>query len=492
MLLTPIDFVIIVVYLIVMIVIGIACRGRQQDANDFFTSGGTMSGTFGTILVGLSLAATLFSGISFFAYPSLAYTDGAKVLCFALGSILIWPFIRYYFLPRYLGQGFTQPYEVIERQYGVVVRLVCASLFVSLRIGWMAALIYAPTIALIGATGLRHEWFWPIAAIIGVSCSIYTAFGGIRGVIVTDAIQFVLIIGGILFMLIYALIHLLAADVDLLKILNNTGHLSAPSMSLDWQDTLSLWALIVAVPLAKLGNYIGDQMALQRYLATGEVRACIRSFTVNIIGVVLVITLLTFTGLILVVWYQTFPTPDLPEKADLIFPYFIATVLPSGVSGMLLAAILAATMSSMTSGINALAATITLDFRRHLRRADTASEELKFARRISLGIGLIATLCSGLMSSLGSIFDITQTIVGTFLGPLLACMLLSVARVSIHSRVMVVAIIVGSIAGWGVALLTDAGRLWISPTAFFSCLLLAAAGWVIEHFRKSRSFYRVP
>ncbi len=144
------------------------------------------------------------------------------------------------------------------------------------------------------------------------------------------------------------------------------------------------------------------------------------------IGVIPVICLLAAVGLSLAMWYHYMPDPNLPKMVDKIFPYFIATQLPVGIAGLLLAAILAATVSSMTSGINALAATVTVDFRMRLGTKLTARQQLRFGKITSLIIGLLATLAAGIVSRLGTIFDITQILLGLFLGPLLVCSIVSV------------------------------------------------------------------
>ena len=117
---------------------------------------------------------------------------------------------------------------------------------------------------------------------------------------------------------------------------------------------------------------------------------------------IVVLTLLVLVGLAMAVWYGTTPGAMTPSKADDAFPRFVAAQLPPGASGLIFAAILAATMSSMTSGTNALAGTITLDFFQRLC-PDSKMNRLKFARTMTLVIGLIATGAAGLVSKLGAI-----------------------------------------------------------------------------------------
>ncbi len=474
--LTTLDIILIVIYILATVAVGIACRGKQEDVNDYFTSGGGMTGAFGVLLVGLSLAATLFSGISFLAIPSLAYSEGTKVYFNIIALPLAWPILRYFFLPRYLDKGYTQPYEVLEKSFGLSVRLAAAFMFVLLRIGWMSTLIYAPTLALIGACGLGDEWFWPLALIIGGTCTIYTALGGIRGVIITDAIQFVVIFGGIVFAVVFAVINLPGNTTELTHTLREEHLLTMPSLAWDWKDTLTIWSILLGLSVASLGNYVGDQMALQRYLSTGTVKGSIRSFSISVIGAVVILAMLITLGIAISLWYDYHPEVILPERRDMIFPFFIASVLPNGISGLMLAAILAATMSSMTSGVNALAGTITFDFRERFVKIRSKETELKFARWTSVAVGIIATVISGFVGLLGSIFDITQIITGAFLGPLIACLMYAVYKVSIRPAFVLAGIGGGVVTGWWIALGTDISRLWVAPASLLVCVACCQLG----------------
>src|SRR5688572_12765292 len=152
-----------------MVIIGLLASGRQKDVDDYFTAGGSMRGWFGNILVGLSIAATLFSGISFIFYPAVVYSGG---LVLFVGVTFVCMPVTYlvlrWFLPRYLGHGGTHPYGIIESTYGASSRTTASVLYMLMRIGWLAALIYAPTLAIMAAARLDPVWFWPCVLITGL------------------------------------------------------------------------------------------------------------------------------------------------------------------------------------------------------------------------------------------------------------------------------------------------------------------------------------
>ncbi|HRK32234.1 MAG TPA: hypothetical protein PLD59_14300, partial [Tepidisphaeraceae bacterium] len=426
---TTFDIVIVIVYLAGCIAAGLLSRGSKADTQEYFTAGGGMGSFFGTIIVGLSIAATLFSGISFINYPSVIY--GSGILLF-VGAVLVsmpasYIILRWWFLPRYLSTGSIYPYDVLETRFGLATRTIAASLFVLMRIGWMATMIYAPTLAVIAMGKLDPDrWFWPIVLVTGLSSTIYTVMAGIRGVIITDAIQMVVIAIGIALTIGFAWSHMPVPFSVAYQDLADSGRLDWQKFSLDPTVGFTFWTVTIGVTVANLGNYLADQMSLQRYLATGSARAACRSFLVNIIGVVVVLVLLAGVGLSLFAFYRHVDDPTLPALTDKIFPHFVATQLPSGLCGLVLAALLAATMSSLTSGINSLAGVVTLDFRERFGSPMEDRQKLLFAKLISLAIGLAATLSAGLVSRLGDLFSATQVILGVFAGPLLACVMLSV------------------------------------------------------------------
>ena len=452
---------------------GILASGRQKDVDDYFTAGGSMGGWLGTILVGLSIAASLFSGISFLFYPAVVYSGGIVLfigvtfVCMPIAYLtLLW------FLPRYLGHGGTHPYEIIESTFGSATRTAASITYVLMRIGWMSALIYAPTLAIMAAAGLSSEWFWPCILVTGSVSTLYTAFGGIRGVIVTDAVQFVIVILGISLTFACVWKSLPVPFGEALRVLKEAGRLDFLPLSIDPRVRLTVWTVAIGVSVANLANYIGDQMALQRYLATREISSALRSFRINVFGVILVIGLLSGIGLTMFVFYHFHPDPMLPTEADKIYPHFIATQLPVGISGLVLAAILAATMSSMTSGINAISSTITLDLLPRIAGPLSPARQLRFARTCSSIVGIVATILAGFVHRLGTLFDLTQIILGVFAGPLLVVVIMATARSRVSANGIITGLIAGCVAGW-VAAFSPIASLWIAPIAATSTLLVA-------------------
>ena len=464
------SLLIIGLYLVATIIIGIVFRGRQESAQDYFTTSGGLSNWLGSTLVGLSVAATLFSGITFLSLPSVVYGGDLSIVLGLLGFVMAFIMMRYWFLPKFLRGGYTQPYQVLQERFGESTRLVAAAMFVLLRVGWMSALIYAPTLALMAALQLGDGWFWPLILTIGLSSTVYTVLGGLRGVIVTDALQFGVYFVGIIGVFVWVALNLPSGATGG----DFSGFVAENAGSFDFSFDLSaatVWVVFIGLTFGFFGQYAADQMSLQRYLALGDLRSNTRSFALNIVGSAIVFAALLGIGLVMALWFGSVSDPNVPTAPDQVFPYFLGTQLPPVLGGMILAAILAATMSSMTSGINALSATVTLDFRRRFGPPMTEAQRLRFARMTSLIAGLAATGIAGFVSQLGTIFEITQAILGLFLGPLFAVFVFALGRRVLRSAAVVAGMIGGSAVGIALTF-SSVYASWVAPAAFASTIAL--------------------
>lgn len=466
----PLDCIIVVAYLLGAVAIGIVSRGRQKNIDDYFTAGRGLGGRIGMILVGLSIAP--ISGLSLLSIPSVSYEHGFKMLAVALSMPVIWGILHYVFLPKFIRDDVRSSYDIIELQYGPGVRTLASIVFVALRVGWLAALVYAPTLTALTVLGLDASWFWPVNLAIGISCTIYTMLGGIRGVIVTDAVQTAMMLFGVAFVICYVTLQLPVGLPEALGSLRAAGQLPIADFSLDPSIPFTFWALFIGLTLTNLSSYMGDQMQLQRFLATGSPRAASRAFGLNVAGTLFNLSMLVTMGVLLRVWYLHYPDPSLPKAADRILPYFVAHSLPPGISGLLMASVLAATMSAMTSGINALSGSLTNDFWVRFGPRRTEKQLLRFARLSSLGVGLCATIAAGFVERLGTIFEIQNKIMGSFFGPLLACMFLVIYRVRLRPGSVIAGMLLGASASLLVAY-SSADPLWITPVTFSATFISA-------------------
>lgn len=472
---TLLDKIIVIVYVALSVAIGILSRGSQKSVQDYFTASGEIRGGWGTFLVGMSLAAAYFSSITFIAYPSTVYQNGPSILLTCMAYPVSWVILRFWFLPRYFAQGGKTPYQILSDRFGEPTRALASLIFVLLRISWMSTLLYVPTIILLAAAGLSRDYFWPLLLTIGLICTFSSTVGGLRGVMVMDALQFLLISVGLV-----CVIGILLAGLTRPEI---SGIFSAKSglwvqpfrFDLNLTATYSFWTIFLGYSTNTLSCYMADQITLQRYLSLGDVRQASRSFGYNLIGSIAVCVLLATIGVLLRVWYQAHPDPALPTDADTVLPFFVIHQLPIGMIGLFFAALLSATMNCMTSGINSIAGCITNDFIAPYLPKAGPKTLLQFGRGASVLIGLLAIFGVVFIQNLGTVWEICNRITGIFLGPLLAIMLVACLT---KFRVSGWSIIMSTIGGCVVGILSIHARInsiWVPFFSFIGTLVLTYA-----------------
>ena len=479
-----IDLTIMAAFLIGCMAFGYLARGKTQHAEDYFTGGGKMTGFLNTVILGLSIAGTFFSGISFIIYPSIVYSHSIILPVWGLAVCMPLAFVilRFWFLPRYLAGKWKYPYEILEDRFGPASRTVASLLYICMRIGWMGAMIYAPTLAIITMCGLDlHTWFWPLVLANGLTNTFFTVFVGIRGVVVIEAVHMLVIAGGILATIISALYQLPVPFSTAISTLYHTNHFKIFDFSFDPRNNLTVFSIVIGTSIGNLVNYIADQMSLQRYLASGDGKSASRSFVVNIIGVTIVISLLTAVGLALYVFYHFSNESGVPAKADQVFPHFVSTHLPVGVAGLLLAALLSA--NSLPAAINTLSSILTVDFHSRLIGRLEGARLAFWAKVYSSLLGVTATLLAGSMAQLNNsnLFELTNLLGGMFAGPLLSVVVLATLGVRSTGAAIIPAIVLGWLAGVCIHF-ANLAPLWIGPASALTTLLV---GFGLSRFIKA-------
>ena len=421
--LTSLDWIVIAAYGAGMLALGAYYARRQHSAEDFFVGGRSL----GSTAVGISLLATLLSTISYLATPGEMIAKGPMIGLSALASPIIYVIVGYGVLPIIMRHKVTSAYELLESRLGLGPRLLAASMFLALRLAWMGVMINVAAVAVVGVLGLSAEqakWAVPLAIFLcGVVAVVYTAMGGLRAVVTTDLVQFFLLFGG-------ALVTILLITWEFRGFGWWPTHWHAhwqqqPIFSFDPRVRVTVFGTILGGSLWWICTAGSDQTAIQRFMATGSARAARRSFLVNIIADASTMVLLVLVGLAVLGFYSaksqaTGGVINLVEQGDHMFPRFIATQLPSGMAGLVVAAMFAAVMSSLDSGLNSTASVIIIDFiRRFGGRSHAPAEDLRLARYLTLGMGFVIVLLAMVVQQVpGNILEMSQKTVGLFVAPL--------------------------------------------------------------------------
>ncbi len=414
------NYLVLVLYLLLLVWLGVVLSRRQQSTDDFFKGGNRIPWW----AAGLSIFGTQLSAITFMAIPSKTFATNWLYFFLMMTILLVSPFIIRYFLPFYRRFNLTTAYEYLELRFNLATRLIGSLLYLVLQVGRMGIVLLLPSLALSVVTGFDVH---ACILTMGLLSILYTVLGGIEAVIWTDVLQVVVLLGGSVLSLLLLAFSLEGSDVA--GILHQYDKLRFLDLSPDLFEP-TLWVVLLGGFASNIIQYGSDQTVIQRYLTTKDERSAANGIRTGA-WLTLPATLIFFSlGTLLFVHYKVHPdmlNPTLPTT-DAIFPWYIVSNLPDGVVGLLIAAIFAASMSSLDSSMNSAATVVTTDFYRRLQPARSEAAFLRLARRITLVAGILGTGLALLMATWGvsSLWDQFNMIVGLFAGGLGGVFLLGI------------------------------------------------------------------
>ncbi len=428
---STLNYVILFVYLTAMVTIGILMAGKQKTTEDYFLAGRKMP----WFIVAMSMFASLTSAISYMGHPGTAYKENIALIAMAPAGLLAVPVLILIFFPIYRRLNITTSYEYIFHRYGPAARYAVSGLFMAGRLGWLAVVIYAPALALSVVTGI-NVYFAII--LMGVLATAYTVVGGLAAVLWTDVIQFVILVGGAIWIAINLLIGVDGGLPEIMNIAGRTDHLNV----FDWRVSLfemTALAALLVYTFKQMNDAGTDQVTIQRLMATPDLKSMTRAAVTSALLDMFMLGLLLFLGIGLFAWYQqhpgTLPLQMAQVNQDRILPYYIIHNLPNGVSGLLITGIFAAAMSSMDSGINSLSAVVVNDFIKPLRTTQrTEAQDVKLARILTLAVGAFAMGLAFYVSTIQQILRASAQFMGLFAGPILALFLMGMLGRRAHFR----------------------------------------------------------
>lgn len=475
-----IDAVIIVVYLGALSGVGVYFARRQSNLEDFFLARRGMA----WLPVGLSLMAALNSGVDYLMQPSAVIRYGVILLIGTTSWVFLYPYVSRVTLPFFHRLNIYSAYEYLERRFDVRVRGLAAGIFLLWRVGWMGTALYVPCLAISAVTDQRL--LVPMIFVLGSVVTVYTALGGIKAVVWTDVIQFCIMFFGLAATVVIAVGHIPGGVATIWDTARASGRLSmtvvVPGMAeagfwdkiyLFFKQDVTLTALIVAAMVGRMTLYTSDQVMIQRFQTTRSLRDSRQAFVVNAVADALWMMVLAFVGLALLAYFRHAGTPE-GLKPDEIFPYFMSRVFPRGVTGLVIAAIFAASLSSIDSAINSCTSVVVVDFYNRLLLGRKAGREGLTAQehRAQIRVSRIATVVFGILAmglainvrGLGTLFEIANKVIQSFTGPIFGIFLLGMFTRRARSTGALVGGFTGVLVACYVAFLSNLSFLW--PSAF--------------------------
>ena len=326
--LQSIDWMIIAFYAAGTIGLGWYYGRRQTSTQEYFVGDRQMSPT----LIGVSLFATLLSTITYLSSPGEMIGKGpAMGIAYMVTFPLTFFIVGYLVIPIYMRQRVTSAYELLEEKLGIGVRLLAAVMFLVLRLMWMSLLVYTAAAAMTVMLGVGEDAIPLIVLVTTIVSVTYTSLGGLRAVVITDLIQTILLLGGAL--LVIATVTMRMGGFGWYPSQWQPHWDHQPLLSFDPKTRVSVIGQVIRVTVWYVCTAGGDQTAIQRFMATGGVKAARKSFLMQLIVALAVSATLWHVGLSLMGYFQAHPDAlpagmTLADNADQIFPHYIAFDLP--------------------------------------------------------------------------------------------------------------------------------------------------------------------
>ncbi|MBL0176977.1 MAG: sodium:solute symporter [Ignavibacteria bacterium] len=474
---TVVDIIIVIVYLGGIALFGALSGGKQRSARDYFLSESAVPWW----AVTLAIVATETSALTFLSIPGIAYAADLSFLQLAIGYIIGRILVARLLLPRYFQGELSTAYAYLGTRFGMRMRRTASTVFMTTRVFADGVRLYTTAIPLalllkgFGVLpGTSDTTVYLVAiGVLSLLTLVYVYFGGVRAVIWTDVIQFFIYIGGAMLALYYLQDLLGERMAEGFASLTQAGKLHIFSSGFDLG-----WAGFFAKPYTTLASIAGgvflsmashgtDQLIIQRVLTTGDLRKSQRAMIVSGIIVFAQFAMFLVLGSLLWIFYQ-----GQPHAANEVFATFLLEQLPSGVTGLIVAGILAAAMSTLSGSISALGSATMMDIVLPLRRTPLADAVvLRWSRLFSMGWCLVLIASASLfIQTPKAVVELALSIASYTYGGLLGVFLLGVLFRAVGET--------AAIIGFAAAIATMACVILLTPVAWTWYVLIGSSACI--------------
>lgn len=438
--LNKLDFAIIALYLTGITLFGLRFRKKQRTLRDYFLAGRDIPWW----AIALSIVAAETSTLTIISIPGLAYDSNLTFLQVIMGYIVGRIVISFLLLPHYFRGDLFTAYQLIERRFGGTLRSFTAGLFLLTRAAAEGVRVYAVSIVVSIALGTGEI---ASIAIITILTLIYTFEGGLAAVIWTDVVQTGIYVGGTLIGLVtilhlvpggWSAIHSAAAAAGKFQVFDFSTSLSVP---------YTFWAGVIGGTFFTTASHGTDQLIVQRLLAARGQKQSMTALISSGLAILFQFALFLIVGVMLWAYYRV--PSSVFGRPDRIYPTFIVTRMPHGISGLLVAAILAAAMSNLSAALNSLSSSAIMDFYARFRPEADERTKMLFSRIATFlwAIVLFALAIIALHKA-GRVVEVGLQIASIAYGALLGAFLLGV----LTKRANQPGAIVGMLCGFSVEL----------------------------------------
>lgn len=438
-----VDLAIFIAYLVGVVLFGSSFYGKNKSVTSFTIGNKNIPAW----VISMSIFATYVSSISYLAIPGQAYQTDWNAFVFSLSLPLATYFAVRYFVPLYRSVGSPSAYTYLEIRFGKWARMYASMMYLLTQLMRMGTILFLMALMLQAMTG------WNLAAIIiftGLSVMVYALLGGIQAVVWTDAIQGVIMVAGAIACAGVLLFSMPEGPVQLFTVAMDHHKFSLGSFSLRL-DSSTFWVVLIYGIVINLQNFGIDQNYVQRYMTASSDKDAKKSVVFGSLLYIPVSMLFLFIGTGLFSYYKVH-TGLLPSgiQGDKVFPWFIVNGLPAGLTGLLIASVFAAGMSTMSTSINSSATVILNDYLKrasgHPRNDKKSMSILYLASLIFSILGMIIAMA---MINVQSALDTWWKLASIFSGGMLGLFLLGYFSKKVNNVAAVAGVVSGVLViGW--------------------------------------------
>ena len=445
--LNSLDIAIIIAYLAGVTLFGLRFRGKQRTLKDYFLADNAAPWW----AISLSIVAAETSTLTIISVPALAYEKDFRFLQLVMGYLVGRIIVAFLFVPHYFSGELVTAYQLIERRFGQRLRSLTAGVFLVTRAAAEGVRVFAVAIVvraafvsfLPAATSFGRDTF--AIAIVMILTLAYTFRGGMAAVIWTDVVQLAVYLAGTLVAL-FVILHsvpggwaaasAIAAHANKFRVFDMSWNLSA---------TYTFWSGLIGGAFLITASHGTDQLFVQRLLSARNERQAKIALLASGVAIFFQFSLFLLIGAMLFAFYKILAPGVVFSRTDNLFPTFIVTQMPHGVSGLLIAAIVAAAMSNLSAALNSLSSTTIVDFYARIRPKSSEERRVQLSRMATVGWGAVLFGLALLARHGGKVLEMGLSIASVAYGSLLGVFLLGVLTKNASERGAMIGMLSGLI-----------------------------------------------
>ena len=422
---TTLDYIILVAYLLAVAIFGVVMGGRQRTAKDYFLGKDTIPWW----IVCFSIVAAETSTLTFISIPGLAYFSNLSFLQLTVGYLLGRIVVSAVLLPAYYKGELSTAYAFLESRFGVSTRRLASGVFLGTRLAADGVRLFATAIPLQLIVGFDYP---VVIAVLAVVAFLYTFAGGVRGVIWVDAVQMFIYLGGALLAIVVLATGAPGGLPALFQKATEAGKFTVLDVSFGsdfFQRPYTLLAGLLGGAFLSMASHGTDQLIIQRVLTTKALNASRKALIGSGLIVIIQFTIFLLVGILLYSFYSGASVAELGlTRADEIFPHYIIQQFPPGITGFVIAGLMAAALSTLAGSMSSMASSTMLDLLKPLLGNRLRAEsEVRLSRAVTaVAAVLLVGAALFFMTTTQTVVELALSIASFTYGGLLGTFLLGV------------------------------------------------------------------